>query len=133
MKKLHVIIIAVLLYGISFAQQSLDTLSVSSGASLSRAFYTYNINVFTIDAPAALDTAVITLKTSNETGASTFKDYCDIYGNVVEIKLVAGKTTYLDPSIFFGLKTYIKIQQGTYLIPKTAAADRIYHVGLGRY
>lgn len=130
MKRILIVLITILFCGCIkvYGQPTLDTLSVVQADSISRAFYTFNINVFGIKAPATLDTAVISIMTSNELTDSTFADYNDMDGNLVTITLVAGDYAYLEPNKFFALLRYIKIKQH-----KVAAAQRLYTVSLGRY
>lgn len=134
MRKLLLVLITIIFCGCIrvYGQPTLDTCSVLQGQSLSRAFYTHNVNVLSITSPSELDGTVLTLMISNEEADNTFTDYT-MDGSPVEIKLIAGKTTVLEPHKFFAIPRYIKLRMGTPLNPVVATAKRTYTIWLGRY
>lgn len=134
MRKLLLVLITIIFCGCIkvYGQPTLDTCSVLQGQSLSRAFYTHNVNVLAVTAPATLDATVLTLMVSNEIADNTFTDYT-MDGSPLEIKLIAGKTTVFEPHKYFAIPRYLKLRQGTPINPTNAAAKRTYTIWLGRY
>ena len=100
-----------------------ETVTISSGQSLSAAFPCGGMRLVGLQMPASWTAAVITFQAS-KSATGTFGDVRNADGSEFSVNVVAGTDWIaLDPIDFFGMK-YIKIRSGTSATPVAQGADR---------